>query len=232
MTEEDLLQRLPSLLQQYGLFFSKGAPDFASMSQHTPSVAPHYGQRSSKASTDFVDIAGVTEVAACYLRISDPADYIVAHGSVFPRAPGDMRVVSTSALPTINVILDPEPMLYPEETELRMRPENIREFMQWEEVDQTIIIVFLRLLHDHMMEHDIASVGLLCPENMAYVVDYGDRQLDRIGLMFPEYPNKQGTLSVVTIPCDFVGSSSICVHNVLYRYPMYFSLLRLILKPN
>ncbi|VFQ70402.1 unnamed protein product [Cuscuta campestris] len=83
-----------------------------------------------------------------------------------------------------------------------------------------------RLLHDHMMEHDITTVGLLGPENMAYVVDFGDHQyldraletyhpgylcrciyryrlgsyfgngtylslrLDRIGLMFPEYPNK------------------------------------------
>ncbi|VFR03166.1 unnamed protein product [Cuscuta campestris] len=160
-------------------------------------------------------------VAANYLRISDPADYIVAHGSVFPRAPGDMvhgvpllphqRVVAwrkslvgfgdpplhtarhgdfsssksrpilgvcptappsspvqdvvdrssyvsfglrcrelcqwltrTSDLPTISVILDPESMLYPEETGLRMRLENIRDFMRWEEVDQTIIIVFLR----------------------------------------------------------------------------------------
>ncbi|VFQ89590.1 unnamed protein product [Cuscuta campestris] len=81
MTEEDLLQRLPSLLQQYGVFVSGGALDFASMSQHTPAVAPHYGQRSSKASTDFVDFADLTDVAVCYLRISYPADYIVAHGS-------------------------------------------------------------------------------------------------------------------------------------------------------
>ncbi|VFQ74657.1 unnamed protein product [Cuscuta campestris] len=55
-------------------------------------------------------------------------------------------------------------------------------------------------------------------------------RLDQIGLMFSEYPNKKGTLSVVIIPCDFVGSLSICVHNVLYRYPMYFSLLRFILE--
>ncbi|VFQ67779.1 unnamed protein product [Cuscuta campestris] len=260
----------------------------AYMSQHTPSVPPHYGQRSSKASTDFVDVAGVTKVSPCYLRISDPADYIVAHRSVFPRAPGDMVhgvpllphqvkvsvtlvlpgmgeytipcptehmetvadcegsfvawpkslvgvedplvqtarhddfsssksrpilsvrptapssavqdvvdrssyvafglrcrelcqwLTRTSALPTISVILNPESMLYPEETELRMRPENIREFMRREEVDQTIIIIFFKLLHDHMMERGIAFVGLLCPENIAYVVEYGDRQyLDR-----------------------------------------------------
>ncbi|VFQ88331.1 unnamed protein product [Cuscuta campestris] len=188
MTEEDLLQRPPSLLQQYGLCVSRGDPDLASMSQHTPSVAPHYGQRSSKASTDFVDFAGVTEVAACYLRICDLADYIVAHGSVFPCAPRDMVhgvpllphqvkplvqtarhgdfsssksrpvlgvhptspsspvqdvvdqssyvafgprcrelcqwLTHTSAFPTINVILDPESMLYLEETKLRMRPET------------------------------------------------------------------------------------------------------------
>ncbi|VFQ77002.1 unnamed protein product [Cuscuta campestris] len=200
------------------------------MSQHTPSVAPHYGQRISNASRDFIDCAGVTKVAACYLRISDPGDYIVAHGSVFPRAPGDMVhgvphlphqvkvsvtlmlpgmgeytipcptehietvadcegsfvawpnpryrwldmatshqanlvpfsayvptapsspvqdvvdwssyvtfelrcrelcqwLTRTSALPTISVNLNPESMLYPEEMELRMRPENIREFM-------------------------------------------------------------------------------------------------------
>ncbi|VFQ86001.1 unnamed protein product [Cuscuta campestris] len=279
LTEDDLLQRLPSLLQQYGLSVSGSAPEGASMSQHTPSVPPHYElQRSSKASTDFVDVAGVTEVSPCYLRISDPSDYIVAHGSVFPRAPGDMVhgvpllphqvkvsvtlvlpgmgeytipcptehietvadclgsfvawlkslvgigdppvqtaqhddfsssksrpilgvrptaprspvqdvvaqslyvtfgprcrelcqwLTRTSALPTISVILNPESMLYPNETELRMRPENIREFMRREEVDQTIIIVFFRLLYDHMMELDIASVGLLCPESIAYVV--------------------------------------------------------------
>ncbi|VFQ83868.1 unnamed protein product [Cuscuta campestris] len=91
LTEDDLLQRLPSLLQQYVLSVSGSAPEGASMSQHTPSVPPHYElQRSSKASTDFVDVAGVTEVSPCYLRISDPSDYIVAHGLVFPRAPGDM----------------------------------------------------------------------------------------------------------------------------------------------
>ncbi|VFQ85722.1 unnamed protein product [Cuscuta campestris] len=90
MTEEDLLQPLPSLLQQYGLSVSGSAPEGASMLQHTPSVPPHYEQRSSKASTNYVDVAGVTEVAPCYLRISDLADYIVAHGSIFPRAPGDM----------------------------------------------------------------------------------------------------------------------------------------------
>ncbi|VFQ67157.1 unnamed protein product [Cuscuta campestris] len=132
----------------------------------------------------------VAYVAACYLRISDPADYIVAHGSVFPRAPGDVvhgvpllphqvKVAVTLVLPRMGeypipcptehietvvdwegsfvawpkslvglgiVILNPEFMLYPEETELRMRPENIREFMRWEEVDQTIIIVFLRII--------------------------------------------------------------------------------------
>ncbi|VFQ68699.1 unnamed protein product [Cuscuta campestris] len=81
MTEEDLLQRLPSLLQHYGVCVSGGALDFASMSEHTPSVAPHYGQRSSKESTDFVDFADLTDVAACYLRISDPADYIVTRCS-------------------------------------------------------------------------------------------------------------------------------------------------------
>ncbi|VFQ93640.1 unnamed protein product [Cuscuta campestris] len=64
--------------------------DFASMSQHTPSVAPHYGQRSSKAPTDFVDFTDLTDVASFYLRISDPADYIVAHGSIFPRVLGDV----------------------------------------------------------------------------------------------------------------------------------------------
>ncbi|VFQ79474.1 unnamed protein product [Cuscuta campestris] len=85
LTEDDLLQRLPSLLQQYGLSVSGSAPEGASMSQHTPSVPPHYElQRSSKASTDFVDVAGVTEVSPCYLRISDPSDYIVAHGSGRP----------------------------------------------------------------------------------------------------------------------------------------------------
>ncbi|VFQ96461.1 unnamed protein product [Cuscuta campestris] len=224
MTEEDLLQRPPTLLQQYGLSVSGGAPDFASMSQHTPPIAPHYGQRSSKASADFVDFTDLTDVAACYLRISDPADYIVAHGLVFPRAPGDMPPVHTarhgdfssrksrpilgvrptapsspvhdvvdqssyvsfeprcrelcqwltrtSALPTISVILDPESMLYPEETELRMRPENIREFMRWEEVDQTIIIVFLGL-GGYFGNGTCLSL-----------------RLDRIGLMFPEYPNK------------------------------------------
>ncbi|VFQ87775.1 unnamed protein product [Cuscuta campestris] len=218
MTQEDLLQRLPSLLQQYVVSVSGGAPDFASMSQHTHSVAPHYGQRSSKAST----------VAACYLRISDPPDYIVAHGSVFPCAPGDVVhsapllphqplvhtarhgdfssskscpilgvrptappsspvqdvdrssyvsfgprcrevcqwLTRTSTLPTISVILDPECMLYPEETKLRMRLENILEFMRWEVVDQTIIIVFLR---------NGTCLSL---------------RLDRIGLMFPEYLNK------------------------------------------
>ncbi|VFQ61728.1 unnamed protein product [Cuscuta campestris] len=290
MTEEDLLQRLPSLLQH------------------------------SKAYTDFVDFADVTEVAACYLRISDPADYIVAHGSVFPRAPGDMVhgvpllphqvkvsvtlvlpgmgeytipcptehietvadcegsfvtwpkslvglgdppvqtarhgdfsssksrpilgvcptapsspvqdvvdqssyvafgprcrelcqwLTRTSTLPTISVILDPESMLYSEETELRMRPKNIREFMRWENVDQTIIIVFLRLLHNHIMEHGIASIGLLCPENMAYVVDFGDCQyLDRA---LETYQSRPWILMS------------------LYLSTPYFNLLRLILKPN
>ncbi|VFQ82146.1 unnamed protein product [Cuscuta campestris] len=268
------------------------------MLQHTPSVPPHYGQRSSKASTDFIDCAGVTKVAACYLRISDPGDYIVAHGSVFPRALGDMVhgvpllphqvkvfltivlpgmgeytipcptehietvancegsfvawpkslvglgdppvqtarhgdfsscksrpilgirptapsspvqdvvdrssyvafgprcrelcqwLTRTSTLPTIGVILNPESMLYLEETELRMRPENICEFMRREEVDQTIIIVFLRLLHDHMMEQGIASVGLLCPENMAYVVDCGDRQRHWVLVVICLFENK------------------------------------------
>ncbi|VFQ64775.1 unnamed protein product [Cuscuta campestris] len=202
-------------------------------------------------------------VAACYLRISDPADYIVAHGSVFPRALGDMVhgvplvphqvkvsvtvvlpgmgeytipcptehienvadcegsfvawpkslvgfrdrslhtarhgdfssnksrpilgvrptappsspiqdvvdrssyvsfgprcrelcqwLTRTSDLPTISVILDPESMLYPEETELRMRPENIR-------------------LGGYFGNDTCLSL-----------------RLDRIGLMFPEYPNK------------------------------------------
>ncbi|VFQ77001.1 unnamed protein product [Cuscuta campestris] len=219
--------------------------DFASMSQHTPSVAPPYRQCSSRACADFVDFADLTNVDACYLRISDPADYIVAHGSVVPRAPGvvvhgvpllphqpplhtarhgdfsssksrpilDVRptalhsspvqdvvdrssyvsfgprcrelcqwLTRTSDLLTISVILDPESMLYPEEMKLRMHLENIHEFMRWEEVDQTIIIVFLRLLHDHMMEHDITSVGLLCPENMTYVVDFGDHQYLDIAL--------------------------------------------------
>ncbi|VFQ97961.1 unnamed protein product [Cuscuta campestris] len=264
MTEEDLLQRLSNLLQQYGLSESRGAPDFTSISQHTPPVAPHYGQRSSKASADFVDFTDLTDVAACYLRISNPADYIVAHGSVFPRAPedmvhgvpllphqvkvsltlvlpgmgeytipcptehietvadcegsfvawpkslvglGDVRtpvhtarhgefssskshpilvvrptarsssvqdfvdwnsyvsfgprcrelcqwLTRTSALPTISVILDPESMLYPEETELRMRPENIR-------------------LGGYFGNGICLSL-----------------RLDQIGLMFPEYPNK------------------------------------------
>ncbi|VFQ67023.1 unnamed protein product [Cuscuta campestris] len=304
MTEEDLLQRLPSLLQQYGLSVSGSAPGGASMSQHTPSVPPHYEQRSSKASTNFVDVAGVTEVAPCYLRISDLADYIVAHGSVFPRAPGDivhgvpllphqvkvsvtlvlpgmgeytipcptehMETVAdcegsfvawpkslvgvgdppvqtarhgdfsssksrpilgvrptapsspvqdvvdrssyvafgprcrelcqwltcTSALPTISVILNPESMLYPEETELRMRSENIR-------------------------------LGGYFGNNICLSL-----RLDRIGLMFLEYPNKKGTLSVVSIQCDFVGSSLICVQNVQYRYPRYFIPLCLILDPS
>ncbi|VFQ96809.1 unnamed protein product [Cuscuta campestris] len=44
-------------------------------------------------------------------------------------------------------------MLYPEETELRMRPTNIREFIHWEEVDQTIIIVCLRSWRLHQERH-------------------------------------------------------------------------------
>ncbi|VFQ84440.1 unnamed protein product [Cuscuta campestris] len=302
LTEDDLLQRLPSLLQQYGLSVSGSAPEGASMSQHTPSVPPHYElQRSSKASTDFVDVAGVTEVkvsvtlvlpgmgeytipcptehietvADCLgsfvawpkslVGIGDPPVQTAQHDDfsssksrpilgVRPTAPRSpvqdvvdqslyvtfgprcrelcQWLTRTSALPTISVILNPESMLYPNETELRMRPENIREFMRREEVDQTIIIVFFRLLYDHMMELDIASVGLLC------LGDYFGNdiclslRLDRIGLMFQEYPNKKGMLIVVIIQCDIVGSSSISVRNVQYHYSRYFSLLCLILEPS
>lgn len=67
-----------------------------------------------------------------------------------------------------------ECMIHVEETELRMQPENIHEFMRWEEVDQTIVTIFLRLLHGYMMDHDITTVRLLCLESMAYVVEYGD----------------------------------------------------------
>ncbi|VFR03203.1 unnamed protein product [Cuscuta campestris] len=203
MTEEDLLQRLPSLLHQYGLSVFEGAPDFASMSQHTPYVTPHYGQHSSKASTDFFDFVDVTEVAACYLKISDPADYIVAHGSIFPRAPGDMmHGVPLLLHQHIETVADCEGsfVAWPKQLVGLVDPSVHTARHGDFSSSKSHPILGVRPtapsspIQDVVDRSSYVSFGPMCRE-LCLGGYFGNGtclslKLDRIGLMFSEYPNK------------------------------------------
>ncbi|VFQ86124.1 unnamed protein product [Cuscuta campestris] len=191
------------------------------------------------------------------------ADYIVAHGSVFPRAPGDV-VHGVSLLPHqvkvsvtlvhpgigeytiscptehIETIADCEESFVawpkslvglgdPQCTRLDMATSHRPNFILFSAYAPLLLLALPYMMLLTGAHTPLSGQGLGGYFGNGTCLNL---RLDRIGLMFPEYPNNQGTLSVFIIRCDFYGSSSLSMLRVLYRLTMCFSLLRPIPHPN
>ncbi|VFQ70401.1 unnamed protein product [Cuscuta campestris] len=57
-----------------------------------------------------------------------------------------------------------------------INPENIKEFLRWDMIDNSIVEIFMRHLYGYMRTHDIQNVGLVCPDDLQHMVKNGNRK--------------------------------------------------------
>ncbi|VFQ80974.1 unnamed protein product [Cuscuta campestris] len=79
-------------------------------------------------------------------------------------------------LTNIEILIEPWALGYAEERVFNINPENIKEFLRWEMIDNSIVEIFMRHLYGYMRTHDIRNVGLVCPDDLQHMVKNGNRK--------------------------------------------------------
>ncbi|VFQ86022.1 unnamed protein product [Cuscuta campestris] len=72
-------------------------------------------------------------------------------------------------LTNIEILIEPWALGYAEERVFNINPENIKEFLRWDMIDNSIVEIFMRHLYGYMRTHDIQNVGLVCPDDLQHM---------------------------------------------------------------